>query len=247
MDVRRSEKVISICVGFYPWCRGYDRSEEVFDVLVKGINNTSHAKSIELCITDAGAEDIWIRRDGKGRTWDHEKFYERLKKEFKGKLNYAFDPKCIHKDEAGNRRFWFAKTIVESVNRASYENLLLLGIDCYVPRDIVQRFLSTVEEGVAWVLFSFNIPKGAPLAIVETEKGYCWHTARGIVGIKKKDYRKVGGYEGSLPLISNRTDSDFYLRICKGLKKVIMRKEVGLFHVNHYGSNANKLWRVEDA
>jgi len=239
--------MISICVGFYPWCRGYERSEEVFDVLIKGINNTSHAKSIELCITDGGAQDIWSRKTENGRKWDHEKFHKRLKKEFKGKLSYVFDPECIHVDEVGNRRFWFAMSIVKSVKRAIYDNLLLLGIDCYVPRDIVQRFLITVEDGISWVPFSFNIPKGAPLAIVETAKGCCWHTARGIVGIKKKDYEKVGGYEESLPLISNRTDSNFYLRMCKGLKKVIARKEVGLFHVNHYGSNASKLWRVEDA
>jgi hypothetical protein len=107
--------------------------------------------------------------------------------------------------------------------------------------------LSTVEEGISWVPFSFNIPKGAPLAIVETGKGYCWHTARGIVGIKKKDYEKIGGYEESLDLISTRTDSNFYLRMVKGLKKVIARKEVGFFHVNHYGSNASKHWRLEDA
>jgi hypothetical protein len=247
MDVGEFKKMISICVPFYPWNRGYDRSEEVFDVLVKGLNNTSHAKSIELCLTDAGTEDIWSKRGAEGRKWDHEKFYKRLKDSFRGRLSYLLDKESVHVDEYGNRRFWLAQAVVKSVRRASYDNILIFGIDCYAPRDIVQRFMNTVEEGIGWVLFSFNIPKGAPIIIVENMKGCCWHTAKGIVGIKKSDYDKIGGYEKSLPLISTRTDSDFYLRMQEGLRKVMVRKEVGLFHINHKGSNASRIWRIEDA
>jgi hypothetical protein len=238
--------MISVCVPFYPWIRNHDRSEEVFDVLVRGLNKTSHAKSLELCLTDGGAEDIYTRNENKIRHWDHEKFYERLKKEFKGKLNYKFDPKCVHK-ENGNRRFWLARAVAQSVKRASYENILIFGIDCHAPRDLAQRFSETVQEGISWVIFPFNVPQGAPLAINEPGgKGYCWHTARGIVGIKKSDYKKVGGYEKSLSLISNRTDSNFFNRMVERLK-VIKRREPGFFHVNHFGSNASKFWRLEDA
>jgi len=239
--------MISICVPFYPWHRGYDRSEEVFDVLVKGLNNTTHAKSLELCLTDGGVTDIWARRNKGGRTWNSEAFEQRLKKEFKGRLNYSLTKALIHKDSGGARRFWLTQGVIRSVRRASYENLLIFGIDCYAPRDLVQRFNSTVKEGTAWVLLTFNLPRGAPLAINEAGgNGFNWHTARGIVGIKKSDYKKVGGYEASLPLISTRSDSDFFNRMMAKIN-VVIRKEVGLFHVNHPGSNANRFWKLEDA
>jgi hypothetical protein len=106
--------------------------------------------------------------------------------------------------------------------------------------------MENVKEGQAWVLFSFNIPKGAPLLINETLKGACWHTARGIVGIKKKDYDKIGGYKESLPYISTQTDSNFFNRMKAQLDHVVTRREVGLFHVNHPGSNASKHWKVEE-
>jgi hypothetical protein len=237
--------MISICVAFYPWYRDYDRSEEIFDVLIKGLNNTQNPKKLEICITDAGVEDIYINRKNSGRHWDHRAFHKRLRAEFKGAINYRLDEGCIHVDEEGHKRFWMAKAIVESVNRAGNENLLLFGIDCYVPKDFITRYNSIVKEGTAWVPFAFNVPKGGKLEVVKTNKGYCWHTARGIVGIKKSDYRKVGGYEGCLDLIQMRTDSSFYNRM-KDKLKIVERREVGLFHVGHKGTNASRFWRIED-
>lgn len=241
--------MISVCVPFYPWARSYDRSHEVFDVLLPGLNKAAHAKSLELCLTDAGVEDIFVKRgDKRGRTWNSRRFHEKLKKSFRGKTNYTLDKECIHVSEDGSRRFWLAMAVAKSVQRATYDNILIFGIDCYAPRDLGHRFADTVKDGVGWVLFAFNVPQGAPLAINEVGgKGYCWHTAKGIVGIKKKDYDKIGGYEKSLPYISTRTDSDFYNRMTAGLDKVVIRKELGLFHVGHPGSNASRYWKVEDA
>jgi hypothetical protein len=88
------------------------------------------------------------------------------------------------------------------------------------------------------------VPQGAPLAITGGP-GRCWHTARGIVGVKRQDYKEVGGYEGSLPLISTNSDSNFYMRMVEKME-IVMRKEEGLFHVNHPGSNANKKWKLEE-
>jgi hypothetical protein len=236
--------MISVCVPFYPWYREYDRSHEVFDVLVKGLNKVKGAEELELCLTDGGVEDIWARRSEKGRSWDAVTFKKRLKKEFKGKLNYSLAGALVHTSDNGNKRFWLVQGVIRSVRRASYENLLIFGIDCYAPEDLVERYSSIVKPGTAWVPLSYNVPQGAPLAITGGP-GRCWHTARGIVGIKRQDYKAVGGYEGSLPLISTQSDSNFYMRMVEKME-IVMRKEEGLFHVNHPGSNANKKWKLED-
>ena len=104
-----------------------------------------------------------------------------------------------------------------------------------------------MDYDTAWVLFPFNVPRGAPLVVEENKQGHCWHTARGIVGIKKSDYNKIGGYERCLSYISRSSDSVFFKNMNENLKKVIMRREFGLFHVGHPGSNANRgrQWSIE--
>lgn len=237
--------MISVCVPFYPWYRECDRSEEVFNVMIKGLNQVDGVKKLELCLTDAGAEDIWIDRKNPGRTWDQRAFHKRLRAEFKGAVNYSFDPHCIHNPEGGPKRFWLAKAVVKSVERANNENLLIFGIDCYASKDLMTRYQEMVREGKAWVPFSFNVPQGAELKVRETGKGFCWHTAKGIVGIKKTDYKKVGGYEECLDFIQRSTDSNFYNRMKKKIK-VVEGREPGLFHVAHNGTNASRFWRLED-
>ena len=244
VDVGR-EQMISVCVPFYPWYRDYYRGEEVFDVLIKGLNKVEGIRRVELCLTDAGVEDIWInRKNPEGRKWDHRAFHKRLRAEFKGAVNYSWDKECIHVSKEGHRRFWLAMAVAKSVRRASNENILIFGIDCYAPADLIEKFNSIVEEGTAWVPFAFNVPMGAPLQVVQTKPGFCWHTAKGIVGIKKSDYEKAGGYEECLDLIATRTDSDFYNRISKHLK-IVQGREPALFHVGHKGSNASRFWRMD--
>jgi hypothetical protein len=234
--------MISICVPFYPWHRKTPRHEEVFDVLVKGLNQVEGVESLQLCLTDAGAEDVWTRANQ--RRWDSKAFCRRLRKEFKGHVSYLLDKESIHRDDKGHRRFWLAMAVVKSVRRAKYDNLLIFGIDCWAPKDLIKRYNEVVEPGTAWILFPYNVPKGAPLEITGGP-GRCWHTAKGIVGIKKSDYEMVGGYEGCFPLIRSKTDSNFYLRMKEKLV-IVARKEEGLFHVNHNGSNASRLWELEE-
>ena len=93
--------MISVCVPFYPWYREVDRSPEVFDVLVKGLNEADGARNIELCLTDAGVEDVWAK--GKARMWDHRAFHKRLHAEFKGRLNYMLCKECINVDDSNQK------------------------------------------------------------------------------------------------------------------------------------------------
>lgn len=237
--------MISVCVPFYPWRKDYYRGEEPFEVMIKGLNQTENPRRLELCIIDGGVEDVFINRKNPGRAWDYRAFHKRLRAEFKGKVNYEFSSNCIHRDEGGTKRFWLAKAVAKSVKRATSDNILIFGIDIYASKDLMSKFYSIVKKGTAWVPFAFNIPKGAKLEVVSTKNGYCWHTARGIVGIKKKDYKKVGGYEKSLDLVATRTDSDFYGRMTEHLE-VIKGREPGLFHVCHYGSNASRFWSLEE-
>ena len=236
--------MISVCVPFYPWYRDYYRGEEPFEILIRGLNEVDGVKKLELCITDGGVEDVYINRKNSGRKWDHRAFHKRLRAEFKGGVNYTIDKECINVSKDGNRRFWLAMAVAKSIKRATNDNILIFGIDCYAPPDLVDLFTSIVREGTAWVPFAFNVPKGAPLEVVPTGPGFCWHTAKGIVGITKSDYNKVGGYEGCLDLIAMRTDSDFYNRMQKKLT-IIQGRQPGLFHVGHKGSNASRFWRID--
>ena len=232
----KNTPALSVCVPFYPWYREHDRTSEVFDVLIKGLNKCDRVESMELCILDAGVVDVW----GRGRIHYSRKFQVDLARSFKGHVNYKFDEGSIHYDDKGIPRFWVAKAVDNAVRNSSSDRILIFGIDCYASSDLMDRYDKNVSKGIAWVILAYNIP-----AFTKFEKGGVhsgWHTAKGIVGILKKDYFRVGGYNPQY--IKDKCDSDFYVRIAQKFK-LVMNKENGFFHVNHPGSNAGRIWRVD--
>lgn len=234
----KKTRSLSICVPFYPWYREYDRTQEIFDVLIKGLNRCRDVENFELSIIDAGVLDVW----GRGRIHHSREFEVKLANEFKGILKYKFDEESIHYDDKKVPRFWAAKAIDKSVRQSSSDKILIFGIDCFAPTDLLERYNKNVKDGKPWIIMSYNIP-----AFTKMEKGGSysgWHTAKGIVGILKSDYNKVGGYDHKF--IKDKSDSDFYVRMVKNYE-IYVNKEDGFFHVNHPGSNAHRIWKIDNA
>jgi hypothetical protein len=232
------DESLSVCVPFYPWYREHDRSREVIDTLVEGLNNCRGVKNIELSLTDGGVVDVW----GRGRIHYSKEFENEIKSKFNGKLNYTLDERCIHYDVDKTPRFWLSMAVKNSIEKASSEKILILGIDCYACEDLLYRYDKYVEAGTAWIIMPYNVPYGAILEI-KNHPGYGWHTAKGITGILKGDYDSIGGFETKF--LKNKSDSVFYMKIRRNMN-VIERKEIGFYHINHPGSNYSRIWKLKD-
>jgi hypothetical protein len=71
--------MISVCVLFYPWQRGYDRTREVTEVLMPTLRACKKKEELELCILHMGCKDIY----GMNRKHDPEKLLFDIKKYWK--------------------------------------------------------------------------------------------------------------------------------------------------------------------
>ena len=232
--------MISVCTFFYPFYRGNDRTPEVSNVLIKSLNKCVGGESLELCLVDAGAEDVW----GRSRRHDYERFFKDIKRRFKGKLQYLFCPECIYESEEGKKAFWGSLALNKAVEMASYENIILVGIDCYFPKNFIEKYNSIVKPGVAWVVRTHAIPRGAPLKHFNLP-GFGYHGARGLVGMKKKDWESLGGYNTKYILRSS--DSDFYRRMAVAGYELILERVEDFYHIGHPGTNFSNTrnWKWE--
>jgi hypothetical protein len=219
--------MISICTIFYPWWRSFDRTEEIFDVLIDSMNKCKDKDLLELSVIDGGVFDIW----GKERKHNAAKFEQRLSNEWKGKLKYSLDKSVIHYRSNERKAFWVARAIDLAVKQASYEKVLTIGIDCEMPHNIIEVINNWVDYGKVLVFNCFHIRRDFP-RIHEPHYGG-WRSARGITAVMKQDYLAIGGAEDT-GMIKDRADSLRYLK----LKEVYDLKEIrepGMFHVDHPG------------
>lgn len=221
--------MISICVPFYPWYREYDRTEEIFDVLIASMNRCKRKGELELSIVDGGTEDIW----GRQRRHISSVFLGNLFKSWDGKLKYSYDKEVIYRRSGNRRSFWVSKAVDKSVKQSSYDMVLTVGIDIEIPVDFVDIYESWVSPGNVFVFRCWHIRRDMPREQMPNLGG--WRSARGIIGAMKSDYFQVGGQD--LPgFVKDKADTDLYLR----LKKAFNLKEIypkGMFHVDHPGCN----------
>ena len=230
--------MISVCVGFYPWYREHDRTEDIFKALVDSIDKNPRKDEITLSIVNGGVRDIW----GYNREHDEKTFHKRLKDILGDKLVYTYSGDFITKIHPMSERFWFSKAIKVAVDKALSYKLFLSGIDIALPPDFVDLYDKYVSSKKVWVPFSYNV-----LCDIEREiqniVGCCWHTARGIVGILKKDYDAIGGY--NIDYVKDNSDSNFFNRMKAANYDIKMEKTNGLFHIAHPGSHASRVWSIE--
>ena len=241
MDIWVGEnQMISFCCSFYPWYRDHERTREVFDVLIHGLNKINGIEKLELCIVNAGVMDVWRRAEYLNpRMFNSYLFIEEIVSTFKGKLKYLLDEGSIHRDEKNIPRFWTAKAIQTAVNMSSNDYILITGIDCYLTYNFVSDFFKRVKKGQSWVILPTALDDLSDIERVESNKiARSYYYARGIVGIFKKDYYDIGGYNCNY--IKNRSDSDFYDRMESSDITILEECFNAVYHVWHPGSNMSK-------
>lgn len=234
--------MISFCCGFYPWYREHDRSEEIFNVLIAGLNTLKNVEDIELVVVSAAVIDVWNyspRPHIVERQFNSYKFEERIKKSFKGKVKYMLDEGSIHWEKGANKnipRYWVSKSFQTAVNISSNDYIVLAGIDCYFTDNFISDYFDRVGKGKSWVIMSTSCEH---VNYIELYKRYDiprkYYTAKGLVGIYKKDFYKIGGWDCSK--IKDKVDSNFYDRLEKSDIKITEEYVRNVYHVFHPGSH----------
>lgn len=233
--------MISFCCGFYPWYRGFERTQEVFDVLIEGLNSMYGVEDTELCLVSAAVLDIWRPAPRfNPRKFDSSEFEDKLKKSFKGKVKYLLDKGSIHwskkKGSPSVPRYWCSKSIAKSIEISSNDYIMIVGIDCYITDYFILDYFQNVAKGKAWVLISTKIRSVDDINFYKAgqlERKY--YSARGIIGIYKKDFYKIGGYDCSY--LKDRADSVFFDRLDKSDIEIKEQKVNNVYHVSHPGSH----------
>lgn len=228
--------MISFCCGFYPWWREVDRTQEVFDVLIAGLNQMYGVEETELCLVNGAVLDVW-RPEPKHhpREFNSYLFKEKVCKSFKGKVRYLLDEEVIYSDD-GKHRFWVSKAFQKAIDISTNDYIQLAGIDCYFGRDFMSEYFERVTENSVWVIMSTSARHVVDIPYYETEqlKRY-YYTAKGIVGITKKNFYKLGGYD--CRYIKDRVDSMFYEAIKKSDLTTFEEHVNSVYHVRHPGSH----------
>jgi hypothetical protein len=122
-----------------------------------------------------------------------------------------------------------------AVSMSKYDKIFITGIDIYLPVDFIGRYNDRVKSGTAWVPKAYAVPFGAPRKKATGIPGFGWYGARGIVGILKYDYRRIGGYPWKEKIMRS-SDSIFYNRV-RGNLNIVEGAEEGFFHIGHAGTN----------
>ena len=234
--------MISFCCGFYPWYREHDRTNEVFDVLIAGLNTMYGVEDCELSIVNAGVVDVW-RHNTKpdiSRKLNSYEFKERICKEFKGKVKYLLDDESIQWANKGGSqvpRYWTSKSFQKAIDISSNDYILIVGIDCYITGYFITDYFTNVKRGHSWVVMATAAGKVDDIQYYESDqlKRY-YYTPKGIVGIHKKDFYEIGGYD--LNYIKDKVDTNFYLRMIESDKLVVKEERVNnVYHVYHPGTH----------
>jgi hypothetical protein len=236
--------MISFCVPFYPWYREYERTQEVFDVLIAGLNNVDGVEDFELCLVNAAVVDVWNyspRNPARfvSRDFNSYRFKHNICKKFKGNVRYLRDENSISWEsdkDSGKPRFWVSKAIDTAVGMASNDYIVISGIDLYFMNGFQTEYFERVKEGSAWVIFSTKSQRVKDIKLYESnELKRSYYTAKGIVGITKKDYYDLGGLDCSF--IKDRVDSNFYERLEKSNLKLNVEYVDSVYHISHPGSH----------
>ena len=228
--------MISFCCGFYPWYREYDRSNETFDVLIRGLNTMHGVEDTELCLVSAAVMDVWRREYENPRSFNNEQFEEDIRKQFKGKVKYLLNESCINRDVTGTPRYWCSKSIDTAVKISTNDYIMIVGIDCYITGYFMSDYFERVKNGESWVLLSTGANSVEDIEYIEANQfKRFYYTARGIVGMFKDDYYKIGGYD--VNYLKDKSDSNFYLRLMESDLKVKEERVKNVYHVHHPGSH----------
>jgi hypothetical protein len=220
--------MISICVPFYPYYREYDRTEEIFDVLIPPMIKAG-VDNFELVLLDGGVVDKWEL----GRNRDIQEIYSRLRNLWPGELVYILTNQIITpSNHSKPNKFWMSKAVNDVIKASSYENIFIQNVDIEIPKNFVDEYNKNVGGGKVWFPRCYHIKKLMPRV---HENGGWRNSCRGLVGILKSDYWSIGGTD-QINYIKDRHDSDLYLR-CKAKYNCIEEQLDGLFHVDHPGCN----------
>lgn len=224
---------ISVCVPFYPWYYDFDRTHELFDVMIPSMVRAG-VDNFELSICDAGIVDKYGDR---ARTRSVGEFAEQLHKAWPGELVYTCTDRAMtpphHQYPA---RVWISAAVNMSVYQSNHPFLWLNNIDIEMPADFVARYFENVSSGHPWFPKCYNIRGDMPR--IDDNGG--WRHGTGLVGITREDYIRVGGNDESY--IKNRHDSDLFNR-CSAMFSTPGELErnrpllKGLFHIDHPGTS----------
>jgi len=223
---------ISVCVPFYPWYYGFDRTEELFRVMLPTLIRAG-AKNFELSICDAGIRDIYGDR---AVTRSVAGLAKRIRDAWPGELVYTCSDRAMTPPHHRYpHRVWISAAVNVSVAQSSCEYLWLHNIDIEIPADFVKTYFENVAHRRPWFPKCYNIRDDMP----RTHENGGWRQGTGLCGITREDYNAVGRNDEGY--IKNRHDSDLFNR-CMTMfyfvdipEKTRMLLE-GMFHIDHPGT-----------
>lgn len=224
---------ISVCVPFYPWYYTYDRTEELFRVMISSMIKAG-ADHFELSICDAGLRDIYGVRH---MTRNISHLYNRLRSEWPGNLIYTCSDRALTFPWHNlPNRFWVSAAVNMAVYQSSHEYLFLHNMDIEIPTSFYDDYCKAVAPGKPWFPKCYNIRGDMP----RVHEGGGWRHGTGLCGITRTDYIAVGRNDEGF--IKNRHDSDLFNR-CSGKfgKPGELERNrpllQGLFHIDHPGTS----------
>jgi hypothetical protein len=213
--------MISVCVLFYPWQRGYDRTREVTEVLMPTLRACKKKEELELCILHMGCKDIY----GMNRKHDPEKLLFDIKKYWKNnKLIFeVVEDEFIHPGPPEN--LWLSKAVNAVIMQSSSDRFLMTGIDITLPVYLVDIFNSIVEPKTMWILITKHVD-------AVNREFLSWRSnANGMIGMMKEDYIESGMSDESH--VRDKYDNLFIRKARNTGIKLVKERRDDVMHIRH--------------
>lgn len=117
--------------------------------------------------------------------------------------------------------------------------LFFIDTDMIVPQDFNRRLRLNVVAGKCWFPICYSLHKGKSAIVLSDSKfpgkanGWWRKTGRGMLGITRDDFNKIGRWNESIGVSYGNEDGDISTRLARSSMLVRRDKCNGLFHVWH--------------
>lgn len=124
------------------------------------------------------------------------------------------------------------KSFNRAVRQATTDNVFICDVDIALPKSFVAAFTRNVAPGKLWFPITWSQFQSKPIEIGNKEFGWFRHQGFGMMGLTKKDFETVGGYDENIRRWGGEDQKFFYTAKKKhGLK--VVRKNSALVHHWH--------------
>lgn len=195
--------MITICVGIK------NRTVNLIQCLLVSMNECEQKESLALSIFDCNTDDV-----------------ENLEKE----IRKCWGGELIFKSEA--IEFTRTYTLNKAVEAAATEKIFVCDADMTLPVNFIKQYNENVNGNTVWFPVCFSLYAFMPKEIKVNETGWWRHSGRGMMGLLKNNFIKIGQYNLDYKEWG-REDDDFFARTKKANFKIVRDQCKGLFHNWH--------------